>query len=149
LWRAAGKSNEGGDPVVLQQVWSMVMGETALPETPEAALELLRAQLAPPAPAVDAEALTRAVAEVEVLATETRGDVDDLITQVTTLQARLTAVEQAPLPPQVQRGGSEDPAPLDERIRTLERTIRSLRLSPQHPEVTELMELYQQRRAAN
>jgi len=126
-----------------------VMGETALPETPEAALELLRAKLTPPAPAVDAEALTRAVAEVEVLATETRGDVDDLITQVTTLQARLTAVEQAPLPPQVQRGGGEEPAPLDERIRTLERTIRAQRLSPQHPEVTELMELYQQRRAAN
>ena len=150
LWRAAGKSNEGGDPVVLQRVWSMVMGETALPETPEAALELLRAQLAPPpATAVDAEALTRAVAEVEVLATETRSDVDDLITQVTTLQARLTALEQTPETPPVQRGGGAEPEPAEERIRTLERTIRSLRLSPQHPEVTELMELYQQRRAAN
>jgi len=139
------------------------MGETALPETPEAALELLRAKIAPPPePPVDAETLTRAVAEVEVLATETRGDVDSLTAQVATLtasatelralatelQARLTAVEQAPVVPPVQRGGAE-PEPLEERIRVLERTIRAQRLSPQHPEVQELMGLYQQRRAAN
>lgn len=158
LWRAAGrKQTKGGDPVVLQRVWSMVMGDTALPETPEAALELLRAKLAPPEPPmVDPDALTRAVAEVEVLATETRGDVDSLREQVAEvlrvvadLQGRLTTLEQAPEPPLVQRGGGADPEPIEERIRVLERTIRAQRLSPQHPEVAELMELYQQRRAAN
>lgn len=157
LWRAAGKSGKGGDPVVLQRVWQMVMGETALPETPEAALELLRAKIAPPPAApVDAETLTRAVAEVEVLATATRGDVDSLREQVADvlrvvagLQGRLTTLEQAPELPPVQRGGGAEPEPIEERIRALERTIRAQRLSPQHPEVAELMQLYQQRRAAN
>lgn len=158
LWRAAGKQPEkGGDPVVLQRVWNMVMGATALPETPEVALELLRAKLAPPPepPMVDAAALTRAVAEVEVLATETRGDVDglreqvaDVLRVVAGLQGRLTTLEQMPEIPPVQRGGGAEPEPIEERIRVLERTIRAQRLSPQHPEVAELMSLYQQRRAA-
>lgn len=159
LWRAAGKQPEkGGDPVVLQRVWSMVMGETALPDTAEVALELLRAQLAPPAPpapAIDAETLTRAVAEVEVLATETRGDVDglreqvaDVLRVVAGLQGRLTTLEQTPETPPVQRGGGNEPEPVAERIRKLERTIKAGRLSPQTVEVQELMQLYQEQRRA-
>lgn len=160
LWRAASQP-EGGDPVVLQRVWEMVMGDMAIPETPEAVLALLRARLTPEPPPADATLTT--LAELEGLATETRGDVDALTAQVATLtaaatelrtlatdlQARLTAVEQAPLPPQVQRGGGEAAEPLEERIRTLERTIKAERLSPQSREVQELMQLYQQRRAAN
>jgi len=159
--------------VVLQRVWELAMGDTALPEVPEEALALLRAALAPVAeepatepepvaePQVPAEFQRALEAQVTFSATlQAQGTMlEAQATQIVELQEelqrlaqalsvaleRVQQLEQTPVQPGVQRRG-EPEVDLPARIAALERVIRAQKLTPETPEVRELARLYQRQR---
>jgi len=170
---ASAAQEEGGATVVLQRVWELAMGDTALPEVPEEALALLRAALAPVAeepatepdpvaePQVPAEFQRALEAQVTFSATlQAQGTMlEAQATQIVELQEelqrlaqalsvaleRVQQLEQTPVQPGVQRRG-EPEVDLPARIAALERVIRAQKLTPETPEVRELARLYQRQR---
>lgn len=170
---ASAAQEEGGATVVLQRVWELAMGDTALPEVPEEALALLRAALAPVAeepatepdpvaePQVPAEFQRALEAQVTFSATlqahgttlevqaaqlvELQEELQRLAQALSVALERVQQLEQTPVQPSVQRRG-EPEVDLPARIAALERVIRAQKLTPETPEVRELARLYQRQR---
>jgi len=161
---------EGGATVsILERVWALAMGETAVPEDPEAALACLRAALAPEpvvvtepvAPETPPELQRALEAQVTFGATleahgmtlgaqavdiaDLREEVQRVATALAVALERVRQLEETPVQPAVQRRG-EPNVEIATRIGELERLIRARKLAPETPEVRELARLYQQQR---
>jgi len=154
---------QGGATVsVLERVWAMAMGgdEATVPESPEEALELLRAALMPEVapepesvPLSDVQRVVEAQAEVDITLTAhqaeiaaLREEMGGLAQALSTALERVQQLEQMPAPLPVSRAAAEDAPDAKTRIAELERLVRTKRLSPDTPEVQELAQLYQARR---
>ena len=188
MWRAAGgapldgrieaaveravarvlQAQTGGVKVsVLEHMWTLAVGEgVEAPESPEEALEILRAAIAATLPAPEAaptpdaaplsemqrvadaqtqysKVLDAQGAEIAAL----REEMGELAQALSTALERVTQMEQMPVVPAVSRAVQADAPDAQARIVELERIIRAKRLSPDTPEVLELARLYQQRRS--
>ena len=165
----ASAATEGGATVViLERVWALAMGDTVVPESPEEALALLRAALAPepvvvhePEPetppelqrALEAQATFGITLEAHGVTlgaqaadiAELREELQRVATALAVALERVKQLEEMPVQPAVQRRG-EPSVELSARIAELERVIRARKLAPETPEVRELARLYQQQR---
>ena len=171
VWRVLTRimqAQTGGAKVsVLEQVWTLAVGEgVEAPESPEEALEILRAAIAATLPASEAAPTPEAAPLSEVqrvadaqtqssLALDAQGveiaalreEMGGLAQALSTALERVTQLEQTPVVPAVSRAVQADAPDAQARIVELERVIRAKRLSPDTPEVLELARLYQQRRS--
>ena len=188
MWRAAGSApldgrieaaveravarvmstQTGGAKVsVLERVWELAVGEgVEAPESPDEALEILRAAIAATLPAPEAAPTPDAapLSEVQRVAdaqtqysqvldaqgaeiAALREEMGGLAQALSTALERVTQLEQMPVVPAVSRAVQADAPDAQARIVELERIIRTKRLSPDTPEVLELARLYQQRRS--
>lgn len=165
--RAMSTQTGGARVSVLERVWTLAVGEgVEAPESPEEALEILRAAIAATLPAPEAAPTPEAAPLSEVqrvadaqtqssLALDAQGveiaalreEMGGLAQALSTALERVTQLEQTPVVPAVSRAVQADAPDAQARIVELERVIRTKRLSPDTPEVLELAHLYQQRRS--